>query len=393
MDNSQNAKPVTVDEPARTSTANQVSPVLLNLRFTASGAEYFKIWLSNLCLSLLTLGLYTPWAKCRRMQYLARHTWLDEHQFDFRANPWRILLGRLVILGLLFLVTWRDYFSKPFVTGLLILLILATPLLLRSAIRFRLQNTYYRGIPFCFTGNWQAAMLSYLPLTCYLFVVPLLVLYGYELNTVTAWQIGIFMVLWPMVLIYIKRYQHNHICYGNLTSRFTASMWPVYGYYLLITVIAITQIVGLSVIWLIIHTGLGKGKQAFLDEWLGTGQWFHYSIFGLIVIAMWLVYLFIMPFWHAKMWNHIWSHTEINGQYCQPDYRVKQVFVLMLKNSLLTLLSLGFYRPFAVIAWQRYRISHLALPAQDWQTAAAPVRSLQRGQDGLVDGLNLDFSW
>ncbi|MCS6766168.1 MAG: DUF898 domain-containing protein, partial [Candidatus Protistobacter heckmanni] len=35
----------------------------LPLRFTGSGAEYFRIWIVNLSLSVLTLGIYSAWAK------------------------------------------------------------------------------------------------------------------------------------------------------------------------------------------------------------------------------------------------------------------------------------------------------------------------------------------
>jgi hypothetical protein len=36
------------------------------LHFTGSGAEYFGIWIVNLLLTILTLGIYSAWAKVRR---------------------------------------------------------------------------------------------------------------------------------------------------------------------------------------------------------------------------------------------------------------------------------------------------------------------------------------
>lgn len=389
MENSQNA----IVSASGEQSVCIAQPAMLTLSFTGSGREYFKIWLTNLCLSLLTLGLYTPWAKCRRMQYLARHTWLDGQHFDFRANPWRILLGRLTILATLFLLSWKDFFSKAVVTGLLLTLLLLCPLLLRSALRFRLQNTYYRGIPLRFTGTVPGALLSYLPLSCYLFAVPLFVLYGFKLEIMGVVQLGLALLLWPMVLISIKRYQHHHVSYASIHTRFSASMLPVYGYYLLTIVIAITQLAGLGLTVLFFYGVLGKGSQAFIGEWLGTGQWQKITISGLALIFVWLAYLFVMPVWRARMWNHIWSHTEINGQFCQPNYRTKQVFQLMLKNSLLTLVSLGFYRPYAIIAWQKFRLSHMALPAIAWTELRAQTEQQRQAQDGLADGLNLDFSW
>lgn len=35
------------------------------LRFSGSGGEYFRVWIVNLLLSIVTLGLYTPWARRR----------------------------------------------------------------------------------------------------------------------------------------------------------------------------------------------------------------------------------------------------------------------------------------------------------------------------------------
>ena len=34
--------------------------------FTGSGSEYFRIWIVNLFLSIVTLGVYSAWAKVRR---------------------------------------------------------------------------------------------------------------------------------------------------------------------------------------------------------------------------------------------------------------------------------------------------------------------------------------
>lgn len=38
-------------------------------RFTGTGSEYFRIWIVNWLLTLLTLGIYSAWAKVRRIQF------------------------------------------------------------------------------------------------------------------------------------------------------------------------------------------------------------------------------------------------------------------------------------------------------------------------------------
>ena len=71
------------------------------LTFSGSGAEYFRLWIANLLLTVVTLGIYSAWAKVRRMQYFARNTQLAGASFDFRGSAWVVLRGRLLALVLL----------------------------------------------------------------------------------------------------------------------------------------------------------------------------------------------------------------------------------------------------------------------------------------------------
>ncbi len=61
-------------------------------RFHGSATEYFGIWMVNLMLIIVTLTLYSPWAKARRMRYFYGDTQFLKHRFDFVAMPSRILL-------------------------------------------------------------------------------------------------------------------------------------------------------------------------------------------------------------------------------------------------------------------------------------------------------------
>jgi uncharacterized membrane protein YjgN (DUF898 family) len=35
----------------------------LKLSFSGTSGEYFSIWLTNMTLNIITLGIYSPWAK------------------------------------------------------------------------------------------------------------------------------------------------------------------------------------------------------------------------------------------------------------------------------------------------------------------------------------------
>ena len=41
----------------------------LPFEFRGDGAEYFKIWIVNILLTIVTLGIYSAWAKVRNNRY------------------------------------------------------------------------------------------------------------------------------------------------------------------------------------------------------------------------------------------------------------------------------------------------------------------------------------
>ena len=75
--------------------------VLLPFEFRGNGGEYFRIWIVNLLLTIVTLGIYSAWAKVRRLRYFYGNTLLDGHSFEYHGRPLAILKGRLIVVGLL----------------------------------------------------------------------------------------------------------------------------------------------------------------------------------------------------------------------------------------------------------------------------------------------------
>ena len=64
--------------------------------FTASANEYFRVWIVNLFFTLVTLGVYSAWAKVRKKKYFYGNTRLDGDVFDYFAEPVAILKGRAI---------------------------------------------------------------------------------------------------------------------------------------------------------------------------------------------------------------------------------------------------------------------------------------------------------
>ena len=129
--------------------------------FTGTTREYFGIWIVNVLLTIVTLGVYSAWAKVRRQRYFYGNTWLAGASFDYPAKPVRILIGRLIVLGVLVAYNLALQF-QPIVGGLIALaLIFAAPWFIMRGLRFSARVTSYRNIRFDFTGKYGGGFLAY----------------------------------------------------------------------------------------------------------------------------------------------------------------------------------------------------------------------------------------
>src|SRR3979409_2523918 len=70
------------------------------VEFTAHAGEYFRIWIVNLALTIVTLGIYSAWAKVRKRRYFYAHTRIAGEGLEHRAQPLAILKGRLIAVAL-----------------------------------------------------------------------------------------------------------------------------------------------------------------------------------------------------------------------------------------------------------------------------------------------------
>ena len=78
----------------------KVSPEELLLVFSGTAHAYFRVWIVNLCLTLLTLGIFFAWAKVRRKRYFYAYTTIAGTPFQYLSQPILILKGRLMAAAL-----------------------------------------------------------------------------------------------------------------------------------------------------------------------------------------------------------------------------------------------------------------------------------------------------
>jgi uncharacterized membrane protein YjgN (DUF898 family) len=118
--------------------------------FQGNGSEYFRIWIVNLLLTILTVGIYSPWAKVRKNRYIYGNLQLAGSYFDYRAKPLIILRGRMIALALLLGVAVSQWFFPVLSLASFLLIGLVTPWLIVRARMFNMRYTSYRNIRFAF---------------------------------------------------------------------------------------------------------------------------------------------------------------------------------------------------------------------------------------------------
>lgn len=199
----------------------------LRIEFTGSGSEYFRIWVVNLLLLLVTFGIYYPWAKVRRLRYFHGNTLVEGEPMGFHGKPLKMLKGYFLV-GLLFtLYSVAGRFSP--VAGLLAFLIVMAiwPALLKSSMQFRLANTSWRGLRFRFTGSVEGAYRAVLPLFVPSLVILVALVFVENPDKPPAWYLKVAgvvgllgMAIIPWLIFKLKRYQHNNYGVANLRTSF-----------------------------------------------------------------------------------------------------------------------------------------------------------------------------
>lgn len=134
------------------------------LSFHGKGGELFGIYLINIFLSLVTLGIYYFWGKVKIRNYLFSHTEFWQERFVYRGTGKELLVGFLKALVLFFIPLYALNAAPALLeTGLVFqavatgltygIVMVFVPLAMVGARRYRLSRTSWRGIRFSFRGE------------------------------------------------------------------------------------------------------------------------------------------------------------------------------------------------------------------------------------------------
>lgn len=338
------------------------------LSFSGHGSAYFRIWVVNLLLTIVTCGIYSAWAKVRRMRYFYGHTSLNQVSFDYHGSPRAILRGR--IIALLFFAAYNISWNVAPAAGLCMLAVLGAlmPWLIWKSLQFKLHNSSYRGIRFACGGRLSRVYFVYL-------LLPLLTLCSLYL-------------LAPFTHQRIKKFQHDESRFGATYFSFHANVLSFYKTYA--TAIA----VGIGGAALIAYGFGGMFDEISRAGGLKQADGATQRQFLLFVAANYLWLLLLFSVVGTLIQNVIWNHTRLGGHQFRCDLRPLKTAWITLSNLVAIVATLGLFIPFAQTRMLRYRIESITvIPAGSLDGFIETTQSIVSATgEGAADFLDFDLS-
>lgn len=352
-------------------TQNNSIPRSHEFEFMGTGKEYFKIWIVNLILSILTLGVYSAWAKVRTHRYFYGNTQLAGSGFEYHAKPMAILKGRLIAVAILLVYVLVGNMLPYAGVGFAVVLFLATPWIIWRSMQFNARMTSYRNVRFGFYGSMQDAYK-------YILLLPLLPILGalaigsamwLSSDTVSPGTMAVLItaavltvyLMFPYIQKTLTSYYMNNTRYGQGPIEANLSATKYYITYLKLIGWSLLIFIGLALagFGMMVAAGIGAGAVAQMQ---GGGENVSPAVMSVIVIGVTLFYIAMLLF---GIWTKAYVRTNIRNYVfnnsgldtiakLHSNMTVKKLFAIYVTNTLLLIFTLGLAYPWIKTRLARY---------------------------------------
>lgn len=346
---------------------------LHRVAFKGEGGEYFSIWLVNLLLTIITLGVYSAWATVRRRRYFYGNTELNGDRFDYHAEPIEILKGRLMVIG--GVILFYILLAIAPTLGLLVALVLLAliPWIIIRSWRYNAIMTSYRGVRFnyhCQTGQAYWALL-FCPLLLILGLYAVIIVMAMFLGSVASTpSTAITLIVVSAILLVpllavingiVSTLQHslyvNNLYFGN--SSFISTLKKS----------AFIKIAFFSVlIFIPFFCCYDVRRCVFADLFQSAlnGSIANENKTAMLIIqnASNLLFMMLMlllgtmvssSYRIVAQRNYLFSQTTLQGDIkLRSSMKLLSYMGLLMTNSLITVCSLGLATPIAEVRHARY---------------------------------------
>jgi len=278
-----------------------------------------------------------------------------------------------------------------------------------SAMRFRLGATRWRGVRLQFTASWAEVYKASWPV----FVIALAwiaattaidVLVPDENASPAAGAVLPVLLVCAIAIVVsvlcIIRLEFNFksllVARGRIGGQ--VGRWkPVYGDFVRIWLATLGVFVAtMLVVGLLLGLALG-GSIALLPKLKGGGLMTVVIIIALVLGAIVVLFLASAParaYREARIFQLVWNNIGVSQvARFKCNLRAGRYVALRVKNVLLSLLTLGFYRPFAMISEYQMKTESVTLHVKGGleQLAGQLAREEQGIGDAIADAVGLDL--
>ena len=343
------------------------------LSFEGSGMEYYKIWIVNVLLTIVTFGLYYPWAKVRNNRYFYANSTLEGRNFEYHATGKQLFIGYLIAMALFIAYVVIQQVSPIGSPIVALLFIIALPWIIWRSMKFGLRMTSFSNVRFGFVGELSGAYINFLVLPVLLFVT----FYGGPFIAIYAslgWLIGLilalaFLALALLIYAYMRKrnvsYMINGSRYGQgefmttvETKKFAIILAKVIGLSLLVFV-GIFVLIG-SVLYLTVGMeGLAamkemQGDPEAMQQVMGDKM---VGIIGLMYLLFIIGSMLVMANSMTRQRTYTYANTTLDEKITfKSTLKAKPLAFVMITNLFAIIFSLGLALP-----WAKVRIARLML--------------------------------
>ena len=341
----------------------ETTNVTENFDFTGKASEYFSIWIVNVALTILTLGIYSAWAKVRTNQYFYSNTYLDGASFRYTARPVQILKGRIIAFAIFMVYYASSLVSVQMTIIILGIIMLLVPAFVVMSMAFRLRNSVYRNVRFNFDKNFKQAYK--------VFIIPVVFIGAYlivasQIQSIATENPEGSLVLSVIILILllaiflmvpwweymITLFKAEHSKFGDANFSLTATLKNYFGMY--------AKGYGLT---MLMFAGLGIIVAVLIPMMSSSDSPDAMGVFIPVVIIIFAlpVYLWMFAYFQTKRTNLIYGNLVIQEHKVQAELKVGAMMMLYLTNTLAIMFTLGLMMPWAKIRTAQYKASVMSV--------------------------------
>lgn len=340
----------------------------LKFEFTGESGEYFKIWIVNIVLTILTLGVYSAWAKVRNKRYFYGNTHLAGSSFEYTAKPAAILKGRLIAFAVVLVYMLSVSFFPVSEPLFWLAFAIVLPWLVVRALAFNARNSVFRNIRFDFKGKYGDAFM---------------VLIGFMLLNVVTMGLA-----YPYFVYKQKQFVVANSGFGVSRFRFDAAAKSFYAVYLKAAGFLI--LLGIAFAFTA-SAGLISTAQGADPSVPGDPRRLAAGMLPMLLLVP--LYLFIGSYIHASVVNLFMNGAHMKAQRLKSSLSAGRLFWIYLSNLFAVIVSLGLLIPWAKIRLARYRFDNLAVETQGGMDdfLAGMQDQVKATGEELADVLDIDL--